>query len=218
MDELQNRRSADEAGEDATTHSPSESVERRLAFEQRLQGRAKKRAAALKKEARSTKSKSRRAALRKEYNTVACRFNESLARTKKYKKQLVEARKLRNESRSNSGSAQQADKAVQTLRKKLAAENLHNVKLTYANKVLQSESLTKRQKAQVIEKLDEARTPREAKLVYESVAGNRKSSLKESRGRKVMGSASRATRPASTQTLNEGFETERWSKLAGITK
>jgi hypothetical protein len=216
LDELQNRRSADEAGEAATTHSPSESVQRRLAFESRLQKRSRRRVSALQKEARSTKNKGRRSALRKEYKKVAQRFNESVARTKKFKRQLVEARRL-EESRSNSGSKQQASKAVQTLRKKLAAENLHNVKLTLANKVLQSESLSKRQKAQVIERLDEAQTPREAKLVYNTVAGTRKA-LKEGTTRKVMGSSSRATRSGSSQTLNEGFETDRWSRLAGITK
>lgn len=217
MDELQNRRSADDRGEAATMHSPSESVERRLAFEQRLRSRAKRRGTQLRKEARSTKSKSRLSTLKKEYMAVTKRFNESVSRTKKFQKQLVEAKKLQRGSRSNSNPNQLAGTAEKTLRKKLVAENLLNVKLTYANKVLQSESMTKRQKAQAIEKLDEARTPREAKLVYESVTGNRRP-LKEGRTQSVMGSSSRATRPASTQTLNEGFETDRWSRLAGITK
>jgi hypothetical protein len=89
----------------------------------------------------------------------------------------------------------------------------------YSNKLLQNESLSRRQKAEIIERLDEARTPREAKLVYESLvktmAGTSKP-LRENANRSV-GSSSMTTRPASTQ-LREGFETDRWAKLAGIIK
>ena len=104
------------------------------------------------------------------------------------------------------------------LRKKLAETNLFNAKLLFTNKILQTELLTARQKAQVIEQLDGAETIREAKLVYESLA---KALVKPRRtvseGR-VLGSSSQATRAASTQTpsLNEGLEAERWARLAGI--
>lgn len=106
------------------------------------------------------------------------------------------------------------------LRRQLEETNLFNAKLIYSNKLLQNESLSRRQKAEIIERLDEAKTLREVKLVYESLtkamAGTSRP-LRENATRKVLGSSSMTTRPASTQ-LNEGFETERWARLAGITK
>jgi hypothetical protein len=61
----------------------------------------------------------------------------------------------------------------------------------------------------------------EVKQVYASLARNLATparTIREGADRMVIGSGSRATRPASTQTLNEGYETERWAKLAGIVK
>jgi hypothetical protein len=129
-------------------------------------------------------------------------------------------RNARNGARHNDASNRHAVQAESKLRAKLAESNLFNAKLIYTNKLLQNESLSKRQKAEIIERLDEARNLREVKLVYESLtktlAGTSRP-LSESRDRKVLGSSSRATRPASTN-LNEGFETDRWARLAGITK
>lgn len=235
LDQVGDERTRDDFGGSATSvpsmdkDNPAarhESLKRRAAFEARLQERAKTRAASLKKEvarARSRKDLRKEAALKKEYAQVAKRFNESLDRAKKISKLMVEAKQLqKNGSRLNGGPARPAEsKAEVSLRNKLAETNLINAKLAYTNKVLQSESLTARQKAKVIEQLDSARTVREAKLVYESLArtlGGTSRPVNESRDRKVLGSASRATRPASTQSLNEGFEAERWARLAGITK
>ena len=136
---------------------------------------------------------------------------------------VANATKKLNEARSNSAATRPAeDKAVGTLRKKLAETNLFNAKLLYTNKLLRAEQLTSRQKAQVTKQLEEAKTVREVTLLYESLiktlAGPSKAPLREGNDRQVMGSASRATRPASTQALNEGYETERWAQLAGITK
>jgi hypothetical protein len=91
------------------------------------------------------------------------------------------------------------------------------MKLLYTNKLLQNEALTKRQKADIIEKLDEATTDREVKLVYESLVktlSGKGKTLSEGANR-VLGSSSAPTRAAST-VLNEGFEADRWAKLAGI--
>jgi hypothetical protein len=230
LDQIGDRRSRDDFGGSSTSvpsvdrDNPAQrhhEAKRRLGFEKKLQERAKARAAALKKEAakaRAAKNGKRLAEVKKEYALVAKRFNESLARSKKMSKLL----KL-HEARLNSAAARPAEnQAAQTLRKKLAETNLFNAKLLFTNKLLQTESLTARQKAQVIKQLDEAKTVREAKLVYESLtktlATTQKASLREGTDRTVLGSASRATRPASTQTLTEGYETERWAQLAGITK
>jgi hypothetical protein len=202
-----------------------ESLKRRAAFESRLQERAKARAATLKKEAaraHARKDVRKESALKREYAQVAKRFNESLDRTKKITRMLAEAKRSQNGSRPNGSPTRPAEsQAVKSLRNKLAETNLINAKLLFTNKLLQNESLTTRQKAQVIEQLDSAKTVREAKLVYESLArtlGGTSKPVNENRDRRVIGSSSRATRPASTQTLNEGYEAERWARLAGITK
>ena len=220
--EVQNRRKADEHGVSANSDMQSvayEGLQRRASFEKRLQESAKKKAAALKKEAAGTKG-AKRASIVKEYKNVAERFNASLARSKKITERITKVKAL-IESRSNSVSKPAESKAVKGLRNQLAESNLFNQKLVYCNKILQSESLSKRQKAQCIDRLDEAKTLREAKLVYESLVKALSSKpLREGRsGSQILGSSSRATRPASTQTtINEGFETDRWATLAGITK
>ena len=198
---------------------------KRLGFEKKLQERAKARAGALKKEAtlpRTAKNAKRLGEVKKEYALVARRFNESVARAKKITQVVASATKKLQEARSNSGAARPAEvQADDSLRKKLAETNLFNAKLLYTNKLLQNEQLTTRQKAQVIKQLDTAKTVREAKLVYESLASTLAGSARpvtEGRDRAVLGSGSRTTRPASTQTLNEGHEAERWAQLAGITR
>ena len=232
LDQLGNRRMGDEFGAAAAdsheTHTwnkrHNEAV-RRVRFEKKLQERAKVRAAALKKEAaraRAAKNGKRLAEVKKEYTLVAKRFNESVARATKFTQVASAAAKKLQEARSNSAAARPTgDKAANDLRKKLAETNLFNAKLLFTNKLLQNESLSARQKAQVIKQLDEAKTVGEAKLVYESLVKTLaapKSPIRESANRQVLGSASRATRPASTQTLTEGYETERWARLAGIAK
>lgn len=232
LDQIGDERTRDDFGGSATSvpskdkSNPADrhgEAVRRLGFEQKLQERAKARAAALKKEAvkaRAAKNGKRLAEVKKEYAVVAQRFNESLARTKKLLQVKAAAAKALQEQRSNS-AARPAEKADGTLRKKLAETNLLNAKLLFTNKLLQTEGLTSKQKAQVIKQLDEAQTVREAKLVYESLVRTLAApatSLKEGADRKVLGSASRATRPASTQSLNEGADVERWAQLAGISK
>jgi hypothetical protein len=231
MDELQNRRSEDQFGTDVSDGHETPTWDkrrheglRRLNFEKRLQERSQSRASALKKAATSARSRGdgrRLGEVKKEYALVARRFNESVARSKKISQSVALATKKLQEARSNSVATRPAEKsAVQSLRKELAESNLFNAKLTYANKVLQNEQLNPRQKTQVIRQLDSAKTIREAKLVYESLAntlGGMSKPVTEGRTRTVIGSSSRATRPAST-TLTEGYEAERWAQLAGITK
>jgi hypothetical protein len=126
----------------------------------------------------------------------------------------------RHGANRNGSPARRSELAETKLRTQLAETNLFNAKLIFSNKLLQNESLSKRQKAEIIERLDEAKTLREAKLIYESLtkamAGTSRP-LREGVDRRVLGSSSAPTRPASTQ-LNEGVETERWARLAGITK
>lgn len=210
-----------------------ESLRRRISAELRLQLEAKKKATQAKKKQTEAQKKAQQAKKMQEkqqakkqakkmqeaYNFYATKFNESVARTTRLKGMLAEA--TRNGAVLNGGAKKSA--AETDLRNKLAETNLFNAKLLFTNKLLQNESLTKRQKAEVIERLDEAKSEREVKLVYESLvktlAGASTSKLTESADRGVIGSSSRPARPASaTNTLNEGFEADRWARLAGIVK
>ena len=222
-------RPAEQMNHQARQPGMSETIRRRLAAEAKLQLEAKKKAKQAKqkgqqaeqqqKKAKTQKGKQVAAQMKKQmkeaYAFYARRFNESVARSNKLKGVLAEAaRKGRVDNDRSTALAEGAS----SLRKELAETNLFNAKLLYANKVLQNESLTKRQKAQVIERLDEATNEREAKLMYESLTKTLQAAprpMTEAASR-VIGSSSRAERPAST--LTEGFEADRWARLAGIVK
>lgn len=112
---------------------------------------------------------------------------------------------------------------VRELQQQLEESHLFSSKLLYMNKLLQTRELTDNQKKVVVESLNKAETLREVRLLHKSfedtLSGNRKASLTESKRRKA-GSSSRTVRSASTpKTLNEsasGFESSRWEILAGI--
>lgn len=202
----------------------SESIRSEMAKELKLQEALRKRASQLKKLYSATqdvatlseakKVAPRAAQLKAAYTKTAELYNGSVTRFNKLSKTLEEG--LTKNVRSNSNVNPGASAGTDTLSKKLAETNLLNAKLLFTNKLLQAESLTARQKAQIIEQLDSAETIREAKLVYESLSkALMKTRTTVTEGR-ILGSSSQATRPASTQTLNEGVEAERWAKLAGI--
>jgi hypothetical protein len=211
-----------------------ESLKRKFRHEIRIQTEAKKKATQAKKmqkeaqkqdKAAKTQSKKKQAKtqakkMQEAYNFFASKFNASVKRTRAIKGMLQEAVR---KGRTLNGSSARFTAATKNLRNKLAETNLFNTKLLFTNKLLQNESLTKRQKAEVIERLDEARNEREVKLVYESLVktlqGSAPKNLSESATRGVIGSGSRPSRSASsTATLNEGFEADRWARLAGIVK
>ena len=194
--------------------------------ERAIQTEAKKKAGEAKKKKDLAEKKAKKAKTKKEaqgckaqakkmheaYEFFANKYNASVRREAEIKKAI-------NESAHNGRSTRSAEE-TESLRNKLSETNLYNAKLLYTNRLLQNESLSKRQKAEIIERLDEAKNIREVKLVYESLSKTLEGTsrpLSESTERKVLGSSSRATRPASTN-LNEGFETDRWARLAGINK
>ena len=141
----------------------------------------------------------------------------------------TENRKLRrailNQGRNSRAMSSKLDEyrsAVVSLREQLTEMNLFNAKLLYVNKMLQNRDVSSSQRRSIIEALDSARSLREVKLLYKSLAesiGNRKSgrTLNESAVRRNLGSASRATRQASS-TSSQVAEVSRWATLAGINK
>ena len=122
-------------------------------------------------------------------------------------RQLAEAKK----------EIRQYQRAVQGLKGQLVEMNLFNAKLLYANKLMQNKNLTMKQQKAIVEALDNAKTLREAKLLFKSLTEslNRKSSQKLSEGSlRTLGSSSRSTRSA--QPASNGVEVDRWGVLAGL--
>jgi len=112
-----------------------------------------------------------------------------------------------------------ADRTSQ-LKEKLEESNLFNAKLLCCNKLLQNESLNARQKESSIERLDEAQSVREVKLVYESIVkalGRGNSKINES-ARGGVGSSSRQVNSGGVSMLNENVIVDRWATLAGLNK
>jgi len=221
-----NEKEEEEKDEAAKCESLRRSMAKELKLQEVLKNKART-AARLYEAAKAKFSKAKTLAERKEinassvnfkqaYTNFAKRYNESVKRFNKLSGDLSEA--LRTERRSNNVVKPVASSGDSQLRNKLAETNLLNAKLMFTNKLLQSEALTSRQKSQVIEQLDEAKTLREVKLVYESLVKTLATPRKTVTEGRVLGSSSQATRSASAQTLNEGFESERWAKLAGIAK
>lgn len=202
-----------------TDELPMESLKRRLAYEKRLQERAKAQASKIKSEAARTRNPRKVALLKKEYAVVSKRFTESKERTAKISRRLAESA-APAQRRLNGGASNRSEEVAMKLRKKLAETNLTNAKLMYTNKLLQNESISAKQKADIIEQLDSAETLGEVKRVFHNLSKLlvNKTRVNEGSERRVLGSSSRITRPSSTPTVNEGFEAERWAKLAGIDK
>lgn len=141
-------------------------------------------------------------------STPPTEFVESRRRrTSRLGRQLAEARRENN----------QYKQAVENLKSQLVEMNLFNAKLLYANKLMQNKNLTMKQQKAIVEALDNAKTLREAKLLFKSLTEslNRKSSKKLTEGSlRTLGSSSRSTRSA--QPASNGVEVDRWGILAGL--
>jgi hypothetical protein len=117
---------------------------------------------------------------------------------------------------------QNYQKALSGMKNQLSEMNLFNAKLLYANKLMQNRDLSASQQRHIVESLDQAKTLREAKLLFEGLSKSlmkgtgRSGSLNESATRRIAGGSSRST--SSAQALNNRVETDRWALLAGIKK
>ena len=110
------------------------------------------------------------------------------------------------------------------LKKQLVEMNLFNAKLLYANKLMQNRDLSAKQQRAIVEALDNAKTLREAKLLYKSLTESlnknvNKGNLAEGRNLRTLGSSSKSARSAQPSGLiSEAGGTDRWALLAGIKK
>jgi hypothetical protein len=110
-------------------------------------------------------------------------------------------------------------KVAGQLKTQLVEMNLFNAKLLYANKLMQNRDLTAKQQRAIVEALDNAKTLREAKLLYKSLTSslNKRSSkknLSEGRSTRSLGSASKSAQSA--QPASGAGSLDRWATLAGI--
>ena len=134
---------------------------------------------------------------------------EPTTEAKKMKKKMMETEKELNEAYS----------AVKYLRVKLNEVNLLNAKLLYVNKLFRKNGLTESQKVKIIETFDRAKTVRETKLIYATLAESTNAApVKKSAATKTKvmeGFASAASKK--TNIITEGNEqVNRFKQLAGI--
>ena len=127
-------------------------------------------------------------------------------------------RRVAERRRRRAGTDRSTVRENRALKQQLAEMNLFNAKLLYVNKLVQNRNVSSKQQRAIVEALDNAKTIREAKLVFESLSRSvKKSSLKEGNARRVLGSSSKPTR-SSGSTITESAQTDRWATLAGIKK
>lgn len=120
-----------------------------------------------------------------------------------------------NENRTMHRQAETAD--TKKLRTQLAESNLYVAKLEHANKLLQNGSLNSKQKTALISKLDEAKSVRDVKLIYDTATKQsaQRGRIAESHNR-VVGTSSGVVKPGSKNVVNEGVDLDKWARMAGI--
>ena len=116
---------------------------------------------------------------------------------------------------------QESYSVVKFLRSKINEVNLLNAKLLFTNKLFRNGNLNESQKLKVIETFDRAKSTREVKLVYTTLAESTMATRSTRRGAIKEGFASKAV--ASTKPrkaiISEGADmASRFKKLAGLTK
>ena len=113
--------------------------------------------------------------------------------------------------------------AVHSLKEKVDIVNVSNAKLLYINQTLENPSLNERQKRQIVEAISKAETPKEAKVIYETLQG----SVGSTKQRKLPESLSEAVNNNSSMILSSQRKhkkqktdifSERMKLLAGIKK
>lgn len=136
----------------------------------------------------------------------------------------IKASKALKESKRRTLRAQRQTKAAKA---ELKESNLFNAKLLYVTKLMQSHTLNNKQQRAIIEAMDNAKTQREAKLLFSSLneslnkrtaqkaQAKKTSRLTENRSR--TGTTSRSLQSGQAPRSN-GVELDRWAVLAGIKK
>jgi hypothetical protein len=144
-------------------------------------------------------------------------------------KAVQEARRARRAAQMNEAKAVKAQRAARAAQAELKESNLFNTKLLYVTKIMQEHTLNKKQQRAIVEAMDNAKTQREAKLLFTSLSESlNKKALKESTAAKrstlnesksMTGSSSRSLRSGQApRTSTNEVKLDRWAVLAGINK
>jgi hypothetical protein len=125
-----------------------------------------------------------------------------------------ENRKLKTELRKANAQLKEAYRAINTQKSAIQEVNLLNSKLLFLTKITSKHQLSPDKQIKVLEAFDRAKTVREVKLIYSTIA----ESLSKTKTKSIMESASRPAR-AVKKSLNEQYDfAKRWQELAGISK
>lgn len=128
-------------------------------------------------------------------------------------------RQVQKESRQNRALRKQLTgykKVTSKLREQLEQMNLFNAKLLYVNKLMQNESISRKQLKAIVETVDKAETLREVRLVYKTLtesAGKRRRKSRRMNESRRRSSSSRASRSGGVTKTDQA---SRWATLAGI--
>ena len=145
--------------------------------------------------------------------------SRSRRRNRRQRRIAESRRRGRKASTSTQRQLNEYKKAAHALKAQLTEMNLFNAKLLYANKLMQNRNLNQKQQRAIVEALDNAKTLREAKLLYQSLTKSLnkvpRKNLNEGSLR-TLGSSSKSTR--SGAPANSGVEVDRWATLAGLYK
>jgi len=136
--------------------------------------------------------------------------------------ELEEAKKkkvMKKEKEEEKKEMKEAINVINTLRKELNEVNLLNAKLLYVNKIFKSKNLSESQKLNVIASFDKATTPKEAKMVFESLSSTLTAAPKKTAIKENLGFASKAAGFAPKKQIVESNDViTRMQKLANIIK
>ncbi len=125
-----------------------------------------------------------------------------------------ENRKLKTQLRKANSELKEAYRAINTQKSAIKEVNLLNSKLLFLTKITSKHQLSPDKQIKVLEAFDRAKTVREVKLIYSTIA----ESLSKTKTKSIMESASRPARVVK-KSLNEQFDfAKRWKELAGISK
>jgi hypothetical protein len=143
------------------------------------------------------------------------------------KKELEEAKKksmkkpmMKKKEDEAKKEMKEAINVINTLRRELNETNLLNAKLLYVNKIFKAKNLSESQKLSVIASFDKANTPKEAKMVYESLSSTLTSTTKKAPLKESLGFASKAAgiAPKKQNIVESNDVISRMQKLANIIK
>jgi hypothetical protein len=114
--------------------------------------------------------------------------------------------------------------AVLLLKEKVETVNVSNAKLLYINKTLESDSLNERQRRKVVEAISKAGSPKEAKIIFETLQSTvgsteAKASMPKSLSEAVSRNSSLILNSQRKENKNDkDIFSERMQRLAGINK